>query len=183
MYHVARQLRVHTRMHALCTFPLFLFLFSFLSHSLRLSNRETRNDPNFLCFSGVQKFEFISFVERIKGQEYFFFFKSHVFLRRIRSFFKISNLFRSSKEIKTIRRRFKRFFSQNIFQRVDRILSNLNIQFFLITKPTTNYRNHSITRFKISTRISTIQIRLEYLFIRLDVSLKSVTIPPLISKN
>ena len=122
MYHVARQLRVHTRMHALCTFPLFLFLFSFLSHPPRLSNRETRNDPNFLCFSGA----------------------------------KSSNLFRSSKEIKTIRRRFKRFFSQNIFQRVDRILSNLNIQFFLITKPTTNYRNHSITRFKISTRISTI---------------------------
>lgn len=154
MHHVARQLRVHTRMHALCTFPLFLFLFFFLSHSLRtprFSNRETWNEPNFLCFSEAiskssnlfrsskepkdrnifflnrtrfcvaqdlfnksdarvacilyvfQDFESISFVERNKND-------------------KETNIFKSQREEYIIRLRTK-FFSQYIFQRVDRILS------------------------------------------------------------
>lgn len=204
MHHVARQLRVHTRMHALCTFPLFLFLFFFLSHSLRtprFSNRETWNEPNFLCFSEAtskssnlfrsskepkdrnifflnrtrfcvaqdlfnksdarvacilyvfQDFESISFVERNKND-------------------KETNIFKSQREEYIIRLRTK-FFSQSIFQRVDRILSSLDIFLITLVKPTTNYPNRSTTRFKISTYFDDIVHHLEYHSL-LDMFLKIV---------
>lgn len=111
---------------------LFLLFFSFfLSFRIHLDFPTVKHETTRISsvFRGPKVR--IYFVRR-KNQRIgiFFFFNRTCSCVAGRSFSKISNLFRSSKEIKTIRRRFKRFFSQNIFQRVDRILSNLNIQFF-----------------------------------------------------
>lgn len=155
MHHVARQLRVHTRMHALCTFPLFLFLFFFFRihfvhldfptvkhetsrissvfrrlypkvriYFVRRKNQRigiffflnrtrffcvaqdlfNKSDARVACILYVfQDFESISFVERNKND-------------------KETNIFKSQREEYIIRLRTK-FFSQYIFQRVDRILS------------------------------------------------------------
>lgn len=70
-----------------------------------------------------QDFESISFVERNKND-------------------KETNIFKSQREEYIIRLRTK-FFSQYIFQRVDRILSSLDIFLITLVKPTTNYPNRS----------------------------------------
>lgn len=67
----------------------------------------------------LQDFESISFVERNKND-------------------KETNIFKSQREEYIIR-----FFSQYIFQRVDRILSILDIFLITLIKPTTNYPNRS----------------------------------------
>lgn len=100
-----------------------------------------------------QDFESISFVERNKND-------------------KETNIFKSQREEYIIRLRTK-FFSQNIFQRVDRILSSLDIFLITLVKPTTNYPNRSITRFKISTYFDDIVHHLEYHSL-LDMFLKIV---------
>lgn len=152
-----------------------------------------------LFFGGyIQKFEFISFVERTKG--YIFFlnrtrfcvaqdlfnksdarvayilyvfqdFESISFVERNKND-KETNIFKSQREEYIIRLRTK-FFSQNIFQRVDRILSSLDIFLITFVKPTTNYPNRSTTRFKISTYFDDIVHHLEYHSL-LDMFLKIV---------
>lgn len=170
MHHVARQLRVHTRMHALCTFPLFLFLFFFFRiHFVHLDFSTVKHETSRISsvFRRLYPKVRIYFVRR-KNQRIgiFFFlnrtrfcvaqdlfnksdarvayilyvfqdFESISFVERNKND-KETNIFKSQREEYIIR-----FFSQYIFQRVDRILSTLDIFLITLIKPTTNYPNRS----------------------------------------